>query len=169
MLDRSIAPPIQKISKLNITRAVPHHLQYGIPLYVINAGQHEIIKTEIILKSGKWYEHVSGISFFSSKMIMEGTSSLNSKEISQNFEALGAHTEIEPGSDFINISLYVLRKNLKKALEIMKECLYDSIIPEFNSRIIDLGYEDRFSARIIHTGYLLKLRILRKMSKDKKS
>jgi zinc protease len=105
MLDRSTPPKAGKISRFVLIQARSTQISSGIPLHLINAGNHDILLVEFIFRSGKWYERLSGISFFSSKMLMEGTESMTSQEIATFFESHGTRIEIQTGSDVVIFSV----------------------------------------------------------------
>ena len=93
----------------------------GIPVHIINAGQHDIIRLEIILKSGKWYEPNNGTAYFTSQMLLEGTSVLTSKELADIFEFNGAHVNINSGIDYNILVAYVIRSKLSEIIKIIKK------------------------------------------------
>ena len=125
MLDRTIPPIAGKISNIEFTHARGITLSNGIPVHIINAGQHDIIRLEIILKSGKWYEPNNGTAYFASQMLLEGTSALTSKELADIFEFNGAHVNISSGIDYNILVAYVIRSKLSEIIRIIKDCLVD--------------------------------------------
>jgi len=130
MLDRTIAPVAGKISNINFTKARTTSLSNGIPLHIINAGQHDIVRLEIIFKSGKWYEPTNGIAYFTSKMLLEGTSHMTSRELAENFEFNGAHVNINSGIDYNILVVYVINSKLSEIIGIIKDCLLNSTFSE---------------------------------------
>lgn len=130
MLDRTAAPPVKKISKIDFQKAEHTLLPNGIPLHIINAGAHDIVSIEIILKSGKWFEPENGISYFTSQMLLEGTSRNNSIEIAEIFEFNGAHVNIAAGIDFTSIRIYAVNTKLVEVLKIVRDCILTPTFPE---------------------------------------
>jgi len=130
MLDRSIPPPAQRITNVDFTRAESTSLSNGIPIHVIHAGEHEIIRLEIVLKSGRWYENRSGIAYFTSQMLLEGTSGYTSRALADLFEFHGAHVSVNSGIDFNILVVYVMASKLNEIIEIVKQCLLDPVFPE---------------------------------------
>ncbi|MEJ0031759.1 MAG: insulinase family protein [Bacteroidota bacterium] len=64
------------------------------------------------------YESKPGISHFTSNMLEKGTERLNSSELAEMFDRMGAHIEISAGYDHTAVSVYALRKNWKEATEL---------------------------------------------------
>jgi len=136
MLDRTSAPPVQKISKIDFQKAEHTRLSNGIPLHIINAGAHDIVSIEIILKSGKWFEPENGISHFTSKMLLEGTSKHSSNEIAKIFEFNGVHLIISPGIDFVSIIVYAVNSKLPEVLNIIRDCILIPTFPEDELKVM---------------------------------
>jgi predicted Zn-dependent peptidase len=136
MLDRTTPPAIRSISKVNLKRAKSIHLSNGIPVHIIDAGQHEIVRVEIILKSGKWFEKFNGIAYFASQMLLEGTSDHTSRELAEFFEYHGAHVNINSGIDYNIFTIYVIRSKLGDIIDIIRKCILDSIFPEKELNIL---------------------------------
>jgi len=130
MLDRTIPPITRSISKVNLIRAEKIHLSNGLPVHIIDAGQHDIIRVEIILKSGKWYEYINGEAYFTSQMLLEGTADRPSRELAEIFEYHGAHVHVNSGIDYNILTIYVIRTKWKEIIGIIKECILRSIFPE---------------------------------------
>jgi len=130
MLDRTTAPEARGISKVNFAKAKSIFLSNGLPVHIIDAGQHDIIRLEITLKSGKWYEKSNGLAYFTSQMLLEGTSKMSSKELADIFEYNGAHVSIDSGIDYNIITVYVISSKLVKIIGIIKDCVLNSIFPE---------------------------------------
>jgi len=130
MLDRTIAPVAGKISNINFAKAKTTSLSNGIPVHIINAGQHDIVRLEIILKSGKWYERANGTAYFTSQMLLEGTSHMTSRELAEKFEFNGAHVNINFSIDLNILVVYVINSKLSEIIGIIKDCLLNSTFSE---------------------------------------
>ncbi|MBR9999250.1 MAG: insulinase family protein [Cyclobacteriaceae bacterium] len=129
MLDRSIPPSVGELSGFEFIRAHSSKISSGIPLHLIESGHHDIVLVEFIFRSGKWYEGQPGISFFSSRMLMEGSGSMTSREIADFFESHGARFEIQTGSDLVIFSVYVLNKNFEKVIGVLNELFLHPLYP----------------------------------------
>jgi zinc protease len=130
MLDRTIAPAFHKNSSLEILNAQINELRNGIKVYTISGGQQDVIKIEIIFKSGRWFEEKSGAAHFAASLISKGTRSKTSYDIARIFDLYGAHLEVHPGLDVVSVALYALTKNLKPVLELLIEVITEAAFPE---------------------------------------
>lgn len=130
MIDRSIAPAFTRSTNFELIKPEELTLQNGAKVFFVSGGTQSVIRVEIILKAGRWFESVWGASYFSSQLLSKGTSKKNSFEIAQIFDQYGAHFEISPGLDIVSIALYTLNKNLRPTLALVRELLEDSAFPE---------------------------------------
>ncbi len=130
MLDRRLPPPAGEISKFELIQAQTNHLSSGVPVHMIDAGHHEIILIECVFRSGKWFENLPGVSFFSSRMLLEGSEFMNSGEIADYFDSHGTRVEVHAGSDLVTFSVYVLKKHFEKVISVIKELLMHPAFPE---------------------------------------
>ncbi len=130
MLDRTVAPPFQRIESVKVVEAKHFQLSSGIPVYYLNAGSQEVLKVELFTNAGSLYESKRGSSFFTSKMLIEGTAKHSSTEIAKVIDFYGAQIDINPGLDFTGLNLYILRKHLGSLLLLLSECLNESNFPE---------------------------------------
>ncbi len=154
MPERTIAPPVHSIAKVSITEADYYSLANGTPVFLINAGKHDIIRVELIFKSGRWYENVSGLSFFSAKMLFEGTIDNTAGEIASFFDSRGAYIQIDPGADHVHISIYALKKNLKEVLSFFINCLTTSVMPEYELNNLKEIYTQQIALNNQKNSYL---------------
>lgn len=122
MLDRSVAPPFIKSDTFELPGFQTADVN-GIPLFVVPEVRQDVLKVELIFHSGKWYEPKPGVSHFTSNMLEKGTERLNSSEIAEMFDRMGAHIEISAGYDHTAVSVYALRKNWKEATELFAEMI----------------------------------------------
>lgn len=130
MLDRTIAPAFiaPQIFKLPDPEIV--YLANGSRFFFLNAGDQPVIKLELIFRAGSWFESSPGIAFFTGKMLSEGTTSYNSKAISESLDQYGAFIEISPGFDFTNLSIHIPTQHFDKIESILHDILNNSTFPE---------------------------------------
>jgi zinc protease len=130
MLDRTIAPAFHKNSSLEILHADITELPNGLKVYSISGGQQEVIKIELIFRSGRWFESKTGAAHFAATLISKGTDQKSSFDIARIFDLYGAHVEVNPGLDVVSVSLYSLTKNLKPVLDLLIEIITRASYPE---------------------------------------
>jgi predicted Zn-dependent peptidase len=130
MLDRTVAPPFNRTTRFDLLQPEKVTLKNGIDSWFISAGQQDVIKIELILHGGRWYEQQWGASHFATNLLLKGTKTKTSAEIAQIFDLYGAHVDLNAGLDIISIALYSLNKYLEPALNLLFEVLTESVFPE---------------------------------------
>ena len=130
MVNRNVAPHFVKPEFFPLTEANSTILAGGVNLHIVNSGDTELLRLEIIFKAGKWYQQKKGQAVLTSKMLLEGTKSFNSENISQIFETNGAFFEISCGMDFVNFTVYCINRNLTKLLPVIFEIINEPTFPE---------------------------------------
>ena len=129
MLDRSMAPAIQQIEQVSIPQAAATRLDNEIPLFYVNAGQQPVMRLELVFGAGKWYEDSAGHSYFTGKMLTEGTKSYSAVEIARLFDEMGAFVEVSCGFDRVTLTLHLLSRQIDQVLPIVGEMIKQ---PTFN-------------------------------------
>ena len=130
MLDRTIAPPFVVPAHAELKKVESHILGNGIPLHELILGDQEVCRLEMIVRSGKWHEPKAGVSYFTSKMLLEGTPRHSSKEISEKLDYYGAFYEVSPGLDFVAVSFYCLSKYVEEVIPYFIDVIADASFPE---------------------------------------
>jgi zinc protease len=130
MLDRTIAPAFHKSSNLEILNAEVNDLRNGIRVYSISGGQQDVIKIELIIRAGRWFETKHGAAHFAATLLTKGTREKSSFDIARIFDLYGAHIEVNPGLDVVSVALYSLTKNLQPVLDLLLEIMTSASFPE---------------------------------------
>lgn len=130
MLDRTIAPAIQKISSIQLPVAEITALPNGARLHCLYNFNQPVLKLEIVFKGGKWYEPAPGVSYFTAKLLLEGTRNYTAKQIADMIAYYGASLECNQGFDRATLTLYCLAKHLVNLLPLLKEVITQPTFPE---------------------------------------
>ncbi|AXE20008.1 insulinase family protein [Runella rosea] len=129
-LDRTLAPDFRTIETVQFPTPQSVVLDNGQPLYVINVGEQPVVRLEVLFEAGTWHEQVEGASFFTVKMLSEGTKNHTSAQISGHFDQIGAFLELSHTPDRANVMVYGLTKHLETILEMVSEMLHEATFPE---------------------------------------
>ncbi len=130
LLDRATAPEINPINRFHLPKVETVSFSNGNTLHTFALGSQPVVRVEWIFNTGSRADIKTGTSFFSSKMLAEGTSSLSSPQIQEFLAQYGAFLEVNPGNERINITLFCLEKHLAVLLPFIKALLTESIFPE---------------------------------------
>lgn len=131
-LDRTIAPDSVEIKPFKINRATTTQLANKIPLHYIRMGSQNLVKMDIIFNAGHYTETIKGQSFFTAKMLSEGTLHHTQKEIADKIAFYGANIDFLSGVDKITISITCLEKHIYSLFPLILEIINESNFAEIN-------------------------------------
>lgn len=129
-LDRRIIPPVKKVERFNIIEAQKHVMENGSPLYVINNGDQEIIKLDLIFPAGNWYQLAPLVAFAVNNQIPEGSRNKSALEIANLMDYYGAFTSFGVDKDNATVGILILKKYLKQVLPLFYEMLTEPAFRE---------------------------------------
>ena len=72
-MDRTIQPEIQALKNFHILSPVRTTLPNGVPLTVVNAGEQEVVRMDILFAGGRWQQSQKLQALFTNRMLREGT------------------------------------------------------------------------------------------------
>ncbi|HYG38720.1 MAG TPA: pitrilysin family protein [Cytophagales bacterium] len=130
MLDRSVAPSFTLPESVELVQAKTLRLPNGCSLHLINAGEQDVLRLELVFEAGAKYEDNKGSSYFTCKMLSEGTTKHSAKDIVEYFDVYGAFYELHHGPDHVIFTFYCLTKYTKEVSSLIKELVLDSIFPD---------------------------------------
>lgn len=131
MLDRTIPPPFKKIQGFDILHAAEDRLDNGRAVFSVNTGDQAVFKIELMIRAGSWFSDSYINVPLTLKMLNEGTKSLNSGQLNEAIDQLGAFIEFTPGFDFSTITIYGLSRHFEALIEILGDVIFE---PRFDSQ-----------------------------------
>ena len=139
MLNRSLAPDIQKVFRVNFQHVDQEQLTNGATMSSIVAGDQPVVKLEVVFTAaGNRFENLKGQASMAVRMLKEGTTSYTSVQITNLFSRLGAYIEINPGFDNASVSIYCLDKHFEQISSILFEMID---YPSFDENELELQKE----------------------------
>lgn len=130
MLDRTVAPPFAKEFSFQLPKPEIIPLANGSSIVWVKDLQQNVVKIDVVMKAGKWYEPSAGIAHFAISMLEKGTKNLSSEKIAEVFDFYGAQIELAAGPDFASLSIYSLTHKLEHILPIVLAMLSEPAFPE---------------------------------------
>lgn len=130
MLDRQTNPEFKEVEHINFIRAEKHQLDNKIPVFVINAGEQNLVRIEFIFKNVNWDPAKPLVTSATNTMLNDGTHALTGAEIASKIDYYGSFFQTEYGLDRSSVILFSLNKHLQHTLPIIKEVISDSNFPE---------------------------------------
>ncbi len=136
MLDRTVSPEYIDTSKVTLEEPDCYMINEKIPLFVYRGTDQKVLKIDIIMKSGKYYEEQNGIAYFTAKMLKGGTKKIDSNKIAYQIDYFGSHLNFAVGRDFSHIQVVTESKHLSPLLDLIEEVINNSIFPNSYLKII---------------------------------
>ncbi len=130
MIDRKIAPSIKRIEKLHLPKPKKAKLSNGIPVHIVNMGTQDVIKLQLVFRSGRPFEQKRLIAKATSRLIKEGTKKHTSGEIAEQIDFYGATLTTPTNLDNSNLVFYSLNKHFATLIPLVAELLMNPIFPQ---------------------------------------
>ena len=130
MINRSIAPKINKVTSVDFILPKRHELSNSIPVWEIRTDKQDVIKLDLFFRAGRPYENKKMVARACTRLLREGTRSYSSKEIAEILDFHGASLSSPVDLDNSNIVLYCLAKHFEKLLPLFTEIVTEPIFPE---------------------------------------
>ncbi len=130
MPNRKIPPPLQEIRDLTLPLPTIYTLDNGIKVYTINMGTQPILKMEVIINAGRWYEHKKLVSRATASLLKEGTNQYSAGEIAEKIDFWGSSMSFPVNLDSSNLVLYCLTKHFDKTIPYVADVLTQPTFPE---------------------------------------
>ena len=145
MIDRSIAPALEKIKHIPFPKYEKRIMKNGINAYVINAGSQEVIKVELIFEAGRWNETKKAIASTAAALLKEGTSKHSALEVANIIDFYGASIQAQSFIDYSSITLYCLNKHLTALLPLLYELITEASYAESELNIYKQNSIQKFN------------------------
>ena len=129
-MDRKIQPEIQTLKNFRILPPVRMTLPNGIPLTVINAGEQEVVRIDVLFAGARWQQSQKLQALFTNRMLREGTTKYTAATIAEKLDYYGSWLELSSSSEYAYITVYSLNKYLAKTLEVVESMIKEPLFPE---------------------------------------
>lgn len=99
----------------------------GSELFLINAGDQEVIRVDFLFEAGTWVHTQRLVPILTCDLLKEGSQKYTSFQVSEKLDYYGAYLGQTCSHHYSQISLYTLSRYLKETLEIVKDIITDPI------------------------------------------
>ena len=154
MLDRTVAPPFAKEFSFPLPKPEIIPLATGNALIWVKDLQQQVVKIEVVMKAGKWYEPTIGLAHFTLSMLEKGAGKFSAEQIAEVLDLYGAQIELSAGSDFSSLSVYSLSNKLDKVLPMMIAMLSEPTFPEHELDLMKAIFIENLKVNLEKNSYL---------------
>ncbi|GAA4851495.1 pitrilysin family protein [Algivirga pacifica] len=130
MLDRTTPPIAYSVSDFPLAKPVKTVLKNGIELYALDVYPERVLTLQLIFKGGRLIEKQKGEATFAGKMLVEGTSTMSSSELSEKLEYYGASVTAHSSYDHFTVEVHVMNQYLLEVCQILMDILTESAFPD---------------------------------------
>jgi predicted Zn-dependent peptidase len=130
MIDRNKIPPHGKPIDLVLEEPGRETLDNGMDVYLIHAGNEEVIRLDIVVEAGSVYQQKKLTASSVGKLLKEGTKKYSSSEIAGIIDFCGAYLDVAVTKDSAIITLYTLSKYLEQLIPVVGDMLLEANFPE---------------------------------------
>lgn len=133
---RANQPQASSLDALNIMQPERITFANGIPVCVFNAGEHEVVRIDVVINGGRWHQSKPLQAIFTNRMLREGTRSYSGIQIAEKLDYYGAWLELSSSAEYAFITLYSLNKYLAQTLEVLESIVKEPIFPEQELKVV---------------------------------
>lgn len=123
---------------LNATEPIGKRIVLENGMVLLFSEKHDIpmVTVNMAIKAGSLYEPKDrpGIASLTASLLMQGTKRRTAVEISREIDFIGGSLSVSAGSDFASAGLRVLKKDIKKGIDLLSDVLMN---PAFDQKEID--------------------------------
>lgn len=134
--DRTIAPEIRPLDDFSIIRPERRMMRNGMPLFTIQAGSEDVVRFDIVIRSGQLHQERPLQAVFANRMLREGARNFSSAEIAETLDYYGAWLDTSVSVDCSFVTLYSLSKYFSKTIEVVASMVKESVFPEKEFSVI---------------------------------
>ena len=135
-LDRTVAPEIRQLDDFSIVGPERRVMRNGMPLFTIEAGSEDVVRFDLVIKSGQLQQEQPLQAVFTNRMLREGTRNFSSAEIAETLDYYGAWLDLSVSVDCSYVTLYSLSRYFSKTLEVVASMVMESVFPEKEFAVI---------------------------------
>ncbi len=144
MLNRQHPPLIKGIDRIDIQVPERQIMPNGTPLNIIRAGEQEVVRMDILIRSGQWMQQQPLQAMFANRMLREGSRLFGSAEIAEKLDYYGAWLELSTTVNYSFLTLYSLNKYFAETLSVIESILKEPVYPEKELSVIVNANKQQF-------------------------
>lgn len=154
MVDRTLTPAFRQVEHIQLIKAEPYVLDNNIKLYVINGGEQELVRIELVFKNVNWNPAKPLQAYTVNSMLVEGTDKLSAQQIAERIDYYGAFLQVDYNYDYSTVTLYTLTKHLEATLPVMKAIITESVFAETELETFKTNQKQKLMVSLEKNDYL---------------
>jgi len=151
---RTTQPQTYPIHELKLLPAIVYKLKNNIVFTGLNDPNLTLIRLDIRLKAGSYYQQKKLSSHAAIKLMTEGIKSMSSEQIAEELDYAGAYFEIAPDCEFATFSIYFPKKSAEKVMPIVAKLFVEAVFPEDKIAVLKNNLAKNLAINMEKTSYL---------------
>ena len=139
-------PHPQGAPRIDLPEPQRMRLPNGLTVMYVRQAELPVVSAALVTRgagSGDEPAEISGLASFTANMLDEGAAGMDALALADALDLLGASLSTGSGTDAAQVSLYVLRQNFPRALQLMADVV---IRPDFPEREVNRLRDERLTA-----------------------
>lgn len=113
-----------------IPQAPSAHRIHEVPVFLLEAGQQDVLRIELDFSCGSWDETYQHSASLTNRMLQEGSQHRSGAALAEFFDFYGAYLQYETTADRSSIALYCLSHQAAVLMPILIELVFSPAFPE---------------------------------------
>lgn len=127
-MDRTIAPPIAQIDRIELPKVNQTKLASGVSVYYTIDTTTDAFKIEALTQGGFLQSKNAAVSVLISKLLLEGTEQYPSGKMMETVDNMGSFLEVTPSFDYSTITLFGLSRFFENNISLFSDVVYDATL-----------------------------------------
>ena len=158
ILNRNIAPKINQISELINLKPEKYVLSNGVPIYVFNNPDQELLKIELVYNAGSSVSKKHLVASTVNNMLVEVTKNYNAKELAENIDFYGAYFETSASRDYASVVLYSLNRFIGSTIPLLAEVVENASFAEKEFELYKIRKKQEFDVNNEKVSFIARQR-----------
>lgn len=129
-LNRTQQPPVTPFGELSMPLPRILRLNNGIELYIVDKGDQEVCRFDILFEGGRYASHLPAIADMAGPMLRKGIPGMDAEAIAEHLDYYGAWMQTGTTQHYSAISLFSLNRNLDKVLPVVSQMITEPSLPQ---------------------------------------
>jgi zinc protease len=167
MLNRIQPPSFVDLEPFTLIKPEKLSASSGLTAFILEHGEQEVCRIEISFPAGKWYEPYTGISYFTGKLLVEGTRQKSSGELQQIIAQYGSFFEINTGNDQITLTIFCLSRYIRPMMDLLEEMVEQPLFDANELEKLKSQARQNYALNLNKTSYLASRAFMQLLFGDK--
>mgnify|MGYP001029812956 FL=1 len=129
-IDRTQAPATRPFGRLQLPQPAGENLDNGIELYVIDKGDQEVCRIDLLFDGGRCPALTPAIADLTGPMIRRGVPGYDANRIAELLDYYGAWIQTGTTMHFSTLSVFSLNRNLSQVLPLVADIINKPLFPD---------------------------------------